>query len=318
MSIKLLKKTAADVIDTIKGAEADPSRIGVEYMPVNLDPIPLAVADATARKLSATYVTAEVTPVNGLRVIQADLPDVVWTLLDVSDITADANWFGAPRTNASGELPLTGVVLENSNYQWFGSKLFPTTGVWQLMDSPTVDDIFYDVGKGSYKLIPAAAMVAGTKVSARLSVKTTINGSVTATKAVNFAIVSKRFITGSRTGASMTTIARFKGDLPSASVSSEITARFIFVDIGGGKLRLEKATDYVPVNCGYSVDLLTNAVTASLETVSVASDTATASGNGWAFIAGQDEEITCIIANTGGLDDQQVFLEWDVKIAINP
>lgn len=68
--------------------------------------VPIAVADAAARKLGATYVTAGVTPTNGLRVIQTDLPDVVWTLLDATDITLDANWFGAPRTDADGALSI--------------------------------------------------------------------------------------------------------------------------------------------------------------------------------------------------------------------
>jgi hypothetical protein len=116
-------------LKALQGTDADPNRIGAEFLPeVALDFAPLAVANATARKLAATFTTAEVTVANGIKVIQDDLPDVVWVLLDASDITVDANWAGVPRTNPSGQLPLSGVMLNTGNYTYAtAERLLPVT-----------------------------------------------------------------------------------------------------------------------------------------------------------------------------------------------
>jgi hypothetical protein len=148
-------------LKSLQGAAEDPERIGAEYMPdAALDFTPLAVANAAARKLAATYTTAEVTVANGIKVIQDDLPDVVWTLLDASDITLDANWFGSPRTNASGQLPLSGVKLIDGNVPFSFARYIPAASSdWFTSSTQKYIRLFTGI------TIPASLMVAGNKIS---------------------------------------------------------------------------------------------------------------------------------------------------------
>ena len=121
---------------------------------------PVAVADATARKLAATYTAAEVTPVAGLKVIQTDLPDVVWELLDASDITSDANWNGQPRTNSSGQLPLAGVKLIDGNVPFSFARYIPASSAdWFPSSTAKYLRLFTGI------TIPASLVVAGNKIA---------------------------------------------------------------------------------------------------------------------------------------------------------
>lgn len=153
------------------------------------DIAPVAVADSTERKLAATYTALDVTLVNGLRVIQDDLPDVVWTLLDTTDITDDANWYGGPRTNASGQLPLSGVKLIDgqiplnvgisiavSDSRWYSSTVGGAVNIMKIADAT----------------IPAAFMTAGKKMSCVLRYRFLKNSTGVSTS-LGVALVPKAF-----------------------------------------------------------------------------------------------------------------------------
>jgi hypothetical protein len=154
----------AATLKSLQGAAEDPDRIGAEYLPLGVGAVdpPLQVADAAARKLAATYTTAEVTVANGIKVIQDDLPDVVWVLLDDSDITVDANWFGAPRTNSSGQLPLSGVMLNTGNFPFSFSEYIPAASDRWLESTATANDV---VKLFSGITIPGSLIQVGNKLA---------------------------------------------------------------------------------------------------------------------------------------------------------
>ena len=154
--------TTSTILKKLQGEEEDPNKIGKEYLPVGVDPQldPVAVADSAARKLASTYVNAGITPYVGLRVIQTDQPDVVWTLLSITNITLDANWAGTPRTNANGQLPLKGIKLVDGNIPLSFSQHISIDDIrWIKNSSANVLPLLTSVQ------IPGSLMVPGNKIA---------------------------------------------------------------------------------------------------------------------------------------------------------
>jgi hypothetical protein len=122
--------------------------------------VPVAVANAEARKLPATYVTAEVVPYIGMQVIQSDQPLVLWILLNTADITSNANWAGVPMTDATGVLGLSGVKLNDGNVPFDFARYIPVSSSNWL---PSASAKYMRLVTGI--TIPASLVVAGNKIA---------------------------------------------------------------------------------------------------------------------------------------------------------
>ena len=95
---------------TAAGARA---ALGVDDVIAVITPRLFTLANAAARKTLATYSPAP--RVGADRVIQSDLPSIVW-LLTAADVTLDTSWLPMPITNNAGELvgPIIGrMILES-------------------------------------------------------------------------------------------------------------------------------------------------------------------------------------------------------------
>ena len=142
----------------------DPNLLSNDELSV-IRSIPIAVNNATSRKSAATYTAEEIVPLNGLKVIQNDLPDVVWTLLNDSDITLDANWAGLPRTNADGALQLSNVMLNTGNFTAaIAEYILPSNNIatkWITDGVTTVNKVFPIIVGFS---IPGSLIASGNKI----------------------------------------------------------------------------------------------------------------------------------------------------------
>lgn len=127
------------------------------------------VADSTARKTAGTYAPAP--QVGTDRVIQADLPSIIWNLI-AADVTLDASWIPLPITNNSGELVgpiISRMILESDvttvpslgeNVAIVDSLTVPTRAEIRVGDALTVKGRASDISTNGFRLTRSG--VAGT------------------------------------------------------------------------------------------------------------------------------------------------------------
>lgn len=144
----IVTSNSANWSDTYTTVHANSANWGVP--PLALPP--LFVSDAAARKSYQTYSDENIIPVIGLKVVQNDVPDVIWEILDDVDITNDSSWQGVPRTDETGALPLGGVVFTTTNQEISGIKTFTPSIVLSAIN-------FNNLPSGSDLYIGARAFI---------------------------------------------------------------------------------------------------------------------------------------------------------------